>query len=95
MEWKSNAKYGQREDEGSIFSLKPDGVMTVHHYVGCGNKWFLTCKMLDIEMVDLKTTDFIQAEINAKTVVEHKIEQINSIFAPIIADKSRTTFSRY
>lgn len=43
MEWKSNARYDQPLESGSIYALKPKGHISVHRIHGLGNDFYLSC----------------------------------------------------
>lgn len=94
MEFESNAKYGQKPEEGSIFELKNNNLkMSIHHYVGCGDSWFLSYKALGISCKNLYTNDFTEAVIKAKEVIWEDIsgliEEFNKIKTDSIVSISR------
>lgn len=87
MEFKSNAKYGQKPEEGSVFELKNNNLkMSIHHYVGLGDSWFLSCKSLGISCRDLDTNDFIEAVTNAKGIIWEEISSLTEEFNKIKSD---------
>lgn len=51
-------------------------VVTVHNYIDCGDKWFLTCDKFEISLFDLKTTDLSIAEKRAITKVTKIINDL-------------------
>lgn len=62
MNFKSNAKYNQQPENGSVFELKDNGLgISIHHYIGCGNDWYVSCKALGISAKSLYTQDFTEA----------------------------------
>lgn len=87
MEFKSNAKYGQKPEEGSIFDLKNNNLkMSIHHYAGCGDSWFLTCKSLGISCKDLYTNNFGEAVKKAKEAIWEDISELIEEFNKIKSD---------
>lgn len=94
MEFKSNAKYEQKPEEGTIFELKNNNLkMSIHHYVGCGDLWFLSCRSLGISCRDLYTNDFNEAVIKAKEIVWEDISGLLEEFNKIKSDYA-VEFSR-
>ena len=56
MKWISNAPARKNPEEGTIYRLDAT-MVSIHHYAGLGEKWFLTYKPLNISMHDLGTDD--------------------------------------
>lgn len=95
MEFKSNAKYGKKPEEGSIFDLKNNNLkMSIHHYTGCGDSWFLTCKSLGISCKDLYTNNFDEAVKKAKEAIWEDISELIEEFNKIKSDNV-VEISRY
>lgn len=95
MEFKSNAKYGQKPEEGSIFELKDNNLkMSIHHYVGLGDSWFLSCKSLGISCKDLCATDFNEAVRKAKEFIWEDISELIEEFNKMKSDDT-VNISRY
>lgn len=69
MEWKSNCKFGQKPEEGSIFTLKNPLGICIHKYVGCGDNLYLSCDRLGIDTENLHTEDFNEAVNKAKQII--------------------------
>lgn len=87
MEFKSNAKYGRRPEEGTIFELNNNNLkISIHHYVGCGESWFLSCKSLGISCKDLYTNDFNDAVEKAKELIWEDISVLIEEFNKIKTD---------
>lgn len=75
--WKSNARYNQNPEEGNIFELKNNKLrISIHHYVGCGDAWFLTSPDLCISCYNLETTNFEEAVEFSKKIVKHKVNNL-------------------
>lgn len=70
MEWKSNCKFGQKPEEGSIFTLKNPLGICIHKYAGCGDNLYLSCDRLGIDTKSLDTSDFYEAVGKAKQIIE-------------------------
>lgn len=77
MKFKSNAKYNEKPEIGSIFTLKENSLgIVIHKYVGCGDSLFLNSKTLRIDNYDLGTEDFKEAVSKAKEVVMLEVKKI-------------------
>lgn len=75
LEWKSNAQYNEDLNEGSIFELKDNKLgISIHHYVGCGNNWYLSCKALKMSSRSLETENFEEAVEKAKRIIWHEVD---------------------
>lgn len=98
MQWKSNAKFNQPAEEGSIFSLKteaPCARVVIHKIHGCGNSWYLSCPLLDIDDKPLNTEDFNTAVEHAKVVVRTNLNLLLDTYAPFATDTSENEIVRY
>ena len=77
MKFKSNAKYDKTPESGSIFELKDNLLrIRIHKYMGCGDKFFLSCHALNIDKHDLETEDFSEAIGKAKEIISAEVEQL-------------------
>ena len=77
MKFKSNAKYNEKPEIGSIFTLKDNSLgISIHKYVGCGDALFLNSKALNIDNYDLETEDFDEAVSKAKEVIMCEAKKI-------------------
>ena len=77
MKYKSNAKYNEKPETGSIFALEYNSLkIVIHKYVGCGNLLFLNCSALDIYNHNLGTEDFEEAVSKAKEVVMREVKKV-------------------
>lgn len=77
MKFKSNAKYKEKPETGSIFTLKYNYLgISIHKYVCCGDELFLNSKALNIDNYDLGTEDFKEAVSKAKEVVMREVKKI-------------------
>ena len=75
LEWKSSARWNEDLDKGSIFELKDNKLgISIHHYVGCGNNWHLSCKALKMSDRSLETEDFEEAVEKAKKIILHEVD---------------------
>ncbi len=95
MKFKSNAKYKEKPETGSIFTLKYNSLgISIHKYVGCGDALFLNSKALNIDNYDLETEDFEEAVSKAKEVVMCKVKKIREDAYRFCSD-SNIEFDRY
>ena len=71
-EIKRNNKIVGTEMMAGVFKL------TVHHYVGCGEKWFTSSDLFNC--VELKSTELSEAKCQAKAMLQVKLQDaINDI----------------
>lgn len=95
MKFKSNAKDNKELKTGSIFNLKNNSLgISIHKYVGCGDKLFLNSKALNINNYDLETEDFEEAVSKAKEVVMCEVKKIREDAYKFYSDKN-IEFDRY
>ena len=77
MKFKSNAKYKEKPETGSIFTLKDNSLgISIHKYVGCGDALFLNSKAMNIDNYDLGTEDFDEAVGKAKEIIMREAKKI-------------------
>ena len=95
MKFKSNAEYKEKPKTGSVFTLKDNSLgISIHKYVGCGDKLFLNSKTLSIDNYDLGTEDFKEAVSKAKEVVMREVKKIREDAYRFYVDNS-IEFDRY
>lgn len=95
MKFKSNAKYEEEPETGSIFTLKYNSLgIVIHKYVGCGDALFLNCSVLDIFDRNLETEDFEEAVSKAKEVVMCGVKKIREDAYKFYSD-TNIEFDRY
>ena len=96
MEWKSNARWHQDVKEGTIFTLKDIKTdISIHKIHGLGNKWYLTCRAINIYQFGLNTDDFDLAVENAKVIIREKLKLLNDYFECFVSDESENEIVRY
>lgn len=77
MKFKSNARYKEKPEDGSIFDLKDNSLkLSIHKYVGCGNDLFLSCYELGISTKNLETEDFNEAVSKSKEIVSERVKHL-------------------
>jgi hypothetical protein len=95
MKFKSNAKYEEKLETGSVFTLKNNSLgITIHKYFGCGNALFLNSEALNIDNYDLETEDFDEAVSRTKEVVMREVKKIREDAYKFCSD-SNIEFDRY
>ena len=95
MKFKSNAKYKEKPETGSVFALKYNSLgIVIHKYIGCGDVLFLNCSALDIFNYDLKTEDFGEAVSKAKEIIMSKVKKIREDSYRFCSDNN-IEFDRY
>nr|DAM66131.1 MAG TPA: hypothetical protein [Caudoviricetes sp.] len=77
MKFKSNARYKEKLEDGSIFDLKDNSLkLSIHKYVGCGDNLYLSCYELGISRKDLETEDFNEAVSKSKEIVSERVKHL-------------------
>lgn len=77
MKFKSNARYEEKLEDGSIFDLKDYSLkVSIHKYVGCGDNLYLSCYELGISQKDLETEDFNEAVSKSMEIVTEKMKHL-------------------
>lgn len=95
MKFKSNAKYNEKPETGSIFTLEDNSLgISIHKYVGCEDELFLNSKALSINNYDLETEDFNEAVSKAKEVVMREVKKIREDSYRFYTDNN-IEFDRY
>lgn len=96
LEWKSNARYSENVEDGSIFELKNNDLgISIHKYVGCGDRWFLSCKALGIEAHELFTNDFEDAVSKAKDYISNEFSKLERLVDLFTIEGDENIFVRY
>ena len=87
MQFKSNAKFNNPVESGTIFELKNNGLrITIHRIIHITNTWFLSCPVLGFSQVDLHESDFEEAVKKAKSILNSKIDEFREEFNKIAND---------
>lgn len=94
MTFMSNAKPPLPMEAGSVFRLKMEPSVVIHHYVGCGEAWFLSCHELGIDTEDLKTECFEDAVSNAQKKIGIRLADLTARFIPVVEDKTEIALTR-
>lgn len=95
MKFKSNAKYNEKPEIGSIFTLKDNSLgISIHKYVGCGDALFLNSKALNIDNYDLGTEDFEEAVSKTKEIIMREVKKIRDDSYRFYSDNN-IEFDRY
>lgn len=95
MKFKSNAKYNEKPETGSIFALNYNSLkIVIHKYVGYGDTLFLNCNTLGIYNYNLGTEDFEEAVSKTKEVVMREVKKIRENAYRFYSDNN-IEFDRY
>lgn len=87
LQFLSNAGYNKDPKDGTIFRLENSDLgISIHHYVGCGNSWFLSCSALQMSGWNLNTTDFNEAVEKAKEQIATELQKLNESFSAVKDD---------
>lgn len=77
MKFKSNARYKEKLEDGSIFDLKDNSLkLSIHKYTGCGDNLYLSCYELGISTKNLETEDFNKAVSKSKEIVSERVKHL-------------------
>lgn len=76
MEFKSNAKYGEPVENGSIFDGKIGNLCISIHRIFCSEGWYLTCYELNIKEKLLKSKELIMAINESKFFLRNVIDSL-------------------
>lgn len=88
MKFKSNARYKEKPENGSIFDLKGNSLkLSIHKYTGCGNNLFLSCYELGISRKNLETEDFSEAVNKSKEIVTERMKHLRDEAHKFIVDE--------
>lgn len=72
----SNAKFGQPVESGSVFQTKIGTIqISIHRYRGCEG-WFLTCRDLGIETMELKSEGLMSAVDESREILKKTVDKI-------------------
>lgn len=99
MKWISNAPARKKPEEGTIYRLDTT-MVSIHHYAGLGEKWFLTYTPLNISMHDLGTDDFGVAKEKSylfikKIFEKHQETVLHAMQMLSISLREKDDFSRF
>lgn len=68
-------KFGWNENkEQAIYNGSADFRYSIHHYIGCGDTWFVSCPALKFDQIELKSKDLAHAKEEAKALLIRHIE---------------------
>lgn len=94
MTFVTNAKSSLPMEAGTVFRLKSEPSVIIHHYIGCGEAWYLSCPSLGFDTEDLKTKYFDEAVANAQAAIAYRLSSLINRFIPIVADHTEITLTR-
>ena len=87
MKFKSNARWNEPKENGTIFELKNNGLrISIHRIVYVENTWFLSCYALDISQMNLKESDFNDAVKKARIIIYKKLGELLKEYDKIAND---------
>lgn len=87
MKFKSNARWNEPKENGTIFELKNNGLrISIHRIVHVENTWFLSCYALDISQMNLKESDFNEAVKKARIIIYKKLGELLKEYGKIAND---------
>lgn len=89
MKFRSNARYGEPPESGTIFELKDNKLrIKIHRIIHIDGTWFLGCAPLGFSQYDLHEDDFNNAVGKAKDIIGQEIRRLNDEYCKILNDYS-------
>lgn len=76
MKFKSNAKYGQPVESGSIYEGKIGKMRIVIHRVIYCDGWYFSCPEVQISQMKLKSNTLMSAIEESKTVLKKTVDRL-------------------
>ena len=96
MQWKSNARYKQELNDGSIFELKEYGIrVTIHKIHGLGDNFYLSSTDFGFSQRNLNTENFNEAVKKAKSLILERANFLSAEAVNFYVGKSKNEFVRY
>ena len=87
MKFKSNARWNEPKENGTIFELKNNGLrIKIHRIIYIEDTWFLSCHALNISQRDLHERDFDKAVKKAKAIINQEIGKLMEEYDKIVGD---------
>lgn len=91
----SNVKFGEPVESGTIFRTKDYGIdICIHKICGCGDAWYLNCRELRIDNLQLKSENLFRCVDEAKEILKKQLELLNARFDNFYKDND-VKISRY
>ena len=85
--WEDTSAWSRSDKDRSVakeWTIKSgDLVITIHHYIGCGQAWYVSCHALKISRNDLSTNDAEMAKSRALNLVKKILEDLVKEFKEI------------
>ena len=89
MKFRSNARYDEPPESGTIFELKDNKLrIKIHRIIHIDGTWFLSCAPLGFSQYDLHEDDFNNAVGKAKDIIGQEIRRLNDEYCKILDDYS-------
>ena len=87
MKFRSNARYGEAPESGTIFELKDNRLrIKIHRIIHINGTWFLSCAPLGFSQYNLREDDFNNAVEKAKNIIGQEIRKLNDEYCKIAND---------
>lgn len=87
MKFRSNARYEEAPESGTIFELKDNKLrIKIHRSIHIDGTWFLSCVPLGFSQYDLHEDDFNNAVEKAKNIIGQEIRKLNDEYCKIAND---------
>ena len=87
MKFKSNARWDEPKENGTVFELRRNGLrIKIHRIIYIQDTWFLSCYTLNISQMDLHESDFNKAVKKAKVIINQEIGRLIAEYDKIAGD---------
>ena len=87
MKFKSNARWDEPKENGTVFELRGNGLrIKIHRIIYIQDTWFLSCHVLNISQMDLHESDFNKAVKKAKVIINQEIGRLIAEYDKIAGD---------
>ena len=94
MKYKSNAKYTEPVESGTVFETRNGTIdICVHKYVGCGDTLHVSSVAVGLKNKKLRSLEIIEAIHEAENIVQEKIKLMQKDIDKIC--NSNIEISRY
>lgn len=75
MKFKSNTKYGEPVENGSIYEGKIGNLYIFIHHIYNGESWYLSCHNMNISNEPLESKDIINAINESKEILKKVVNK--------------------
>ena len=89
LNWEGNQKYNQDISEATIWTIEKTFKITIHKYVGCGDALFFSCPEFRINLKNLHTENFDEAENKVMSILQNRLDELAKNVEYILKEYNR------